>query len=376
MHKARAEQEEEEKEEELVTEKHQAADSTATMAIHQGRLQQRPQLPFLAEIRALRTEQQQQQQRGGGRGQPARAQEESKAVTSPPTQPPPMQSRAQPAVPQQSGGNKTLVSRVLEKSASPASEEAAAGSLKSVQFRLPAAEDVVNGTTTMLPLAKSREASRASSTSSRGGKRSGSSGGPLRLTEKSNMAALADIILPQLNEMQKNYLGLLFFNELSQNIVDEIVAQQVSMMSGSKLAATLAVVSPQASDTAGRALMQQARAETRAAIVVDSLCAMDAEETAETLLNIAGHQSINIVTAMCEMAGPRFKHNLIQTLVHAEEEEEEEPDIVYDKMALPPHHHHHQLGSPPVSSSEEGYASANVSPSGENTNHEDYGEGQ
>jgi hypothetical protein len=29
----------------------------------------------------------------------------------------------------------------------------------------------------------------------------------LRLTKKSNMAALADTILPQLNEMQKNYLG-------------------------------------------------------------------------------------------------------------------------------------------------------------------------
>jgi hypothetical protein len=30
----------------------------------------------------------------------------------------------------------------------------------------------------------------------------------LRLTEKSNMAALADMIVPQLNEMQKNYLGM------------------------------------------------------------------------------------------------------------------------------------------------------------------------
>ena len=50
------------------------------------------------------------------------------------------------------------------------------------------------------------------------------------------MGKLADQILPQLNHMQKNFLGLLFFNELSSNIVDDMVAQQLSMMSTTKLA--------------------------------------------------------------------------------------------------------------------------------------------
>ncbi len=77
-------------------------------------------------------------------------------------------------------------------------------------------------------------------------------------------------------------------------------------------------------------------------------------------------QSINVVTAMCEMAGPRFKHDLIQALI--QEEGDEEPELVYDKMAS------QTVSSPPASSSEEGYASATISPSGENTNHEDYGE--
>ena len=53
------------------------------------------------------------------------------------------------------------------------------------------------------------------------------------------MGKLADQILPQLNHMQKNFLGLLFFNELSSHIVEDLVAQQVAMMSSSKLASVL-----------------------------------------------------------------------------------------------------------------------------------------
>ena len=53
------------------------------------------------------------------------------------------------------------------------------------------------------------------------------------------MPKLSDQIIPQLNTMQKNFLGLLFFNELSPNIVEDIVAQQLSMMPGTKLASVI-----------------------------------------------------------------------------------------------------------------------------------------
>ena len=61
----------------------------------------------------------------------------------------------------------------------------------------------------------------------------------LKIDEKSNMSKLSDQIIPQLNTMQNNYLGLLFFNELSQNIVEDIVAQKLSMMPGTKLASVI-----------------------------------------------------------------------------------------------------------------------------------------
>ena len=69
----------------------------------------------------------------------------------------------------------------------------------------------------------------------------------VKIDEKTNISRFADTVIPQLNNMQKNFLGLLFFNELSQNIVDDIVAQQLSMMPGSKLASVLGSLDQQVS---------------------------------------------------------------------------------------------------------------------------------
>ena len=71
----------------------------------------------------------------------------------------------------------------------------------------------------------------------------------VKIDDKTNVSKLADNIIPQLNNMQKNFLGLLFFNELSQTIVDDIVAQQVSMMSGSKLSSVLSGLRPEVSES-------------------------------------------------------------------------------------------------------------------------------
>ena len=64
----------------------------------------------------------------------------------------------------------------------------------------------------------------------------------LKLDERSDMGKLADQIMPQLNSMQKNLLGLLFFNELSENIVEDLVTQQLDMMPSHQFAQTLATL--------------------------------------------------------------------------------------------------------------------------------------
>jgi len=137
----------------------------------------------------------------------------------------------------------------------------------------------------------------------------------IRITEKTNMTSLAAHIVPQLSEMQKNFLGLLFFNELSQTIVDEIVAQQLSIMSGSKIRDLLSVLDPQTKESASRQLVEEAPAVTRASLVVESLAAMDPQQLAETVLNISGYQSLEVVQWMSELGGERFRRSLIQSLI-------------------------------------------------------------
>jgi len=148
-------------------------------------------------------------------------------------------------------------------------------------------------------------------------KKSGRSG-PLKITERSNMTNLANAIIPQLTDMQKNFLGLLFFNELSQKIVDEMVAQQLSMMPGTKIIDLLSVIDPQAKESASRVLLEQADPADRATLVVESLSTMDTVEVAETVLNISGYQSVDVVKYMCEMGGRKFKMAVIESLLQSE----------------------------------------------------------
>ena len=61
----------------------------------------------------------------------------------------------------------------------------------------------------------------------------------IKLDERSDMGKLADQIVPQLTSMQRNLLGLLFFNELSDNIVEDLVTQQLVMMPSQQFAHTL-----------------------------------------------------------------------------------------------------------------------------------------
>jgi hypothetical protein len=61
----------------------------------------------------------------------------------------------------------------------------------------------------------------------------------IKLDSRSDMGKLADQITPQLNHMQKNLLGLLFFNELSSNMVEDMVTQQLNMMTSNKLASVI-----------------------------------------------------------------------------------------------------------------------------------------
>jgi len=108
-----------------------------------------------------------------------------------------------------------------------------------------------------------------------------------KIDEKTNVKKLADQMIPQMNSMQKNFLGLLFFNELSPHIVDDIVAQQLSMMPGSKLASILSSLDPQASLTSLNLMLNSINDEGRLSLLCENFSYLSSEERAGVLFSTA-----------------------------------------------------------------------------------------
>merc|ERR1712212_351408 len=140
----------------------------------------------------------------------------------------------------------------------------------------------------------------------------------IKLDEKSNMGKLADQILPQLNHMQKNFLGLLFFNELSSNIVDDMVAQQLSMMSTSKLASVMENVDQEACDGVLPLLMDGVNPELRSSLACQLMAGLDTEEKAGVVFTTS-ENVMEVCKGVAEFGGRAFKKSLIRNLMASED---------------------------------------------------------
>jgi len=142
----------------------------------------------------------------------------------------------------------------------------------------------------------------------------------IKIDEKTNMSKLSDQIIPQLNTMQKNYLGLLFFNELSQNIVEDIVAQQLSMMPGSKLASVLSSLEQQVCDTAVPLMLNYVSEDLRTALVCDSFGELSTQDKAGVLFT-TGDDVMDVCSTIAEFGGRAFKKALIKNLINNEDKD-------------------------------------------------------
>jgi len=140
----------------------------------------------------------------------------------------------------------------------------------------------------------------------------------IKLDERSNMGKLADQILPQLNHMQKNFLGLLFFNELSSNIVDDMVAQQLSMMSTSKLATVMENVDQEACDGVLPLLVEGVNPELRSSLACQLMAGLDTEEKAGVVFTTS-ENVMEVCTGVAEYGGRAFKKALIRNLMASED---------------------------------------------------------
>jgi hypothetical protein len=152
----------------------------------------------------------------------------------------------------------------------------------------------------------------------------------IKLDERSNMGKLADQIIPQLNHMQKNFLGLLFFNELSSNIVDDMVAQQLSMMSTSKLASVMENVDQEACDGVLPLLVDGVNPELRSSIACQLMADLDTEEKAGVVFTTS-ENVMEVCTGVAEYGGRAFKKALIRNLMASEDSDFME-EIIFNHL--------------------------------------------
>jgi len=152
----------------------------------------------------------------------------------------------------------------------------------------------------------------------------------IKIDEKSNMKKLADQIIPQLNAMQKNFLGLLFFNELSQNIVEDIVAQQLCMMPGTKLASVINSLEQQVCDTAVPLMLNCVSEELRTALVCETFGDLNTQEKAGVLFT-TGDDVMEVCTTITDFGGRGFKKALIKNMI-ANEGKQFMDEIVHEHL--------------------------------------------
>merc|ERR1711974_245612 len=124
----------------------------------------------------------------------------------------------------------------------------------------------------------------------------------IKLDERSNMGKLADQIIPQLNHMQKNFLGLLFFNELSTN----------------KLASVMENVDQEACDGVLPLLVDGVNPELRSSLACQLMAGLDTEEKAGVVFTTS-ENVMEVCTGVAEYGGRAFKKSLIRNLMASED---------------------------------------------------------
>lgn len=150
----------------------------------------------------------------------------------------------------------------------------------------------------------------------------------IKIDEKTNMTKLADQIIPQLNTMQKNYLGLLFFNELSENIVEDVVAQQLSEMTGTDLGSMLNNLEQQVYDSLASTIMSCVSEEVRTLLVCDAFGNFKTAEKAAVVFS-TGSEATDVCTTVADFGGRTFKKAFIKKMM-ANEDNNFRDEVVQD----------------------------------------------
>lgn len=144
----------------------------------------------------------------------------------------------------------------------------------------------------------------------------------IQLDATSDMSTLADMLLPQLNSMQKNHLGLVFFNQLSNNIVEDIFIQQLSIMSGAKLTNALKNVDNKVLEHIVPKLIPLLSQEMLLEVLKMMMNSLKVEEKVEVVNNGEEEDTKKICAKLLGDIEKKKKHELIKTAIENEDDDD------------------------------------------------------
>jgi len=125
-------------------------------------------------------------------------------------------------------------------------------------------------------------------------------------------------LLPKLNQQQTTNLGLRLFSQMSQDTVMEVTAQQLSVMSGSQMAAVLATLPSEAINTAIPLLFHKTDQDVRMSLLIDTLARLSVDQKVDSLLE-SEQQIPDVVQGLLQRLSYEERGFVIKSILEREE---------------------------------------------------------
>jgi len=125
-------------------------------------------------------------------------------------------------------------------------------------------------------------------------------------------------LIPKLNQQQATHIGLSLFNQMTQDTVMEVLAQQLNIMSGPQMAAVFGGLRNQALNTALPLLLPKTNEDVKMSIVVDSLPLLSTSQKLD-MLQESEEEIPLLIDGLMQRLGYNERRQVVKSILDREE---------------------------------------------------------
>jgi len=125
-------------------------------------------------------------------------------------------------------------------------------------------------------------------------------------------------LIPKLNQQQATHIGLSLFNQMTQDTVMEVLAQQLNIMSGPQMAAVFGGLRNQALNTALPLLLPKTNEDVKMSIVVDSLPLLSTSQKLD-MLQESEEEIPLLIDGLMQRLGYNERRQAVKSILDREE---------------------------------------------------------